>query len=298
MRILHIETGRVWRGGERQALWLAAELARREHVSVVAARAGEPLAQRVPAQGIELLPCAPAFEADPRGVLALRRYLRARSIEVVHAHTAHAAGLGALATLGMDVPLVVARRVDFRLRRNVGTRWKYGRAAAVIAVSRAVAEVLAQGGVARDKIVVVPDRADADEIIAAADVAVLSSREEGLGSVLLDALLLGKPVAATRAGGIPDVVEHGVTGLLAPVSDPQALGDHIAALLTDRALGGRLGAAARSRVADFSVERMTDRTLAVYERVLARNSPDGRDDTKRRTDAATRTRSASSTRAS
>ena len=141
-------------------------------------------------------------------------------------------------------------------------------------------------------------RDDADEIIAAADVAVLSSREEGLGSVLLDALLLSKPVAATRAGGIPDVVEHGVTGLLAPVSDPQALGDHIAALLTDRALGGRLGAAARSRVAEFSVERMTDRTLAVYERVLARNSPDGRDDTKRRTDAATRTRSASSSRAS
>ncbi|PYP66108.1 MAG: hypothetical protein DMD26_08940 [Gemmatimonadetes bacterium] len=387
MRILHIDTERGWRGGERQALWLAAELARREHVSIVAARPGEPLAQRAPAQGIELLPCAPAFEADPRGVLALRRYLRARSIEVVHAHTAHAAGLGALATLGMDVPLVVARRVDFRLRRNVGTRWKYGRAAAVIAVSRAVAEVLAQGGVARDKIVVVPDgtdvhrrivaaspetlaslglrsgaplavqvaqlvphkdplnfvhavatartrvatlqallvgegplradveravrdlgladtlylagyRDDADEMIAAADVAVLSSREEGLGSVLLDALLLGKPVAATRAGGIPDVVEHGVTGLLAPVSDPQALGDHIAALLTDRALAGRLGAAARSRVAEFSVERMTDRTLAVYERVLARNSPDGRDDTKRRTDAATRTRSASSTRAS
>ena len=150
MRILHIDTERGWRGGERQALWLAAELARREHVSIVAARPGEPLAQRAPAQGIELLPCAPAFEADPRGVLALRRYLRARSIEVVHAHTAHAAGLGALATLGMDVPLVVARRVDFRLRRNVGTRWKYGRAAAVIAVSRAVAEVLAQGGVARE----------------------------------------------------------------------------------------------------------------------------------------------------
>ena len=82
------------------------------------------------------------------------------------------------------------------------------------------------------------------------------------------------------------------------MSDPQALGDHIAALLTDRALAGRLGAAARSRVAEFSVERMTDRTLAVYERVLARNSPDGRDDTKRRTDAATRTRSASSSRAS
>ena len=140
-------------------------------------------------------------------------------------------------------------------------------------------------------------RTDADALLAAADVAVLSSREEGLGSVLLDALLLGKPVAATRAGGIPEVIEHGVTGLIAAVNDPQALGDHIAALLSDRALATRFGAAARSRAAEFSVERMTERTLAVYERVLARTSPDGLEDTKRRTEAATRTSSASSTRA-
>ena len=386
MRILHIDTDRGWRGGQRQALWLAAELARRGHVSILAARPGEPLAQRAPGAAIELFPCAPAFEADPRAVLALRRFLRARRIDVVHAHTAHAVGLGALATLRTDIPLVVARRVDFRLRRNAGTRWKYGRAAAVIAVSRAVAGILAEDGIDPGKIVVVADgtdvhrriiaatpatlsslgvtpgaplaiqvaqlvphkdpltfvravatarrrvaplqallvgngplrgdverairelgladtlhltgyRDDADAILAAADVVVLSSREEGLGSVLLDALLLGKPIAATRAGGIPDVVEHGVTGLLAAVNDPQALGDHIAATLTDRALAAGMGTAARARAEQFSVERMTDRTLEVYVRVLARNSPDGRDDTRRRTVAATQASSRSSARA-
>jgi L-malate glycosyltransferase len=129
---------------------------------------------------------------------------------------------------------------------------------------------------------------------------VLSSREEGLGSVLLDALVLGKPIAATRAGGIPEVIEDGVSGLLADVGDPVALGNEIARLLTDRALGLRLGLGARARATEFSVERMTDRTLAVYASVLdstRRAGSDGRDATSRRTADAMRTSSDSSTRA-
>src|SRR5204863_6273756 len=122
-------------------------------------------------------------------------------------------------------------------------------------------------------------RNDADALLAAARVVVLSSREEGMGSVLLDALLLGKPIAATRAGGIPDVVEHNVTGLLGPVSDSRALGDNIASLLEDHALAERLGTAAQTRVAEFSVERMADRTLAVYDRVIGRAPVEGRDET-------------------
>ena len=118
-----------------------------------------------------------------------------------------------------------------------------------------------------------------------------------MGSVLLDALLLGKPIAATRAGGIPDVVEHNVTGLLGDVGDAAALGHNIATLLENHSLAALLGATAKSRSAEFSVERMTDRTLVVYEHVLARAPLDGREETNRLTDAATRTSSASSTRA-
>jgi len=386
MRILHIDTERGWRGGERQALWLAAELARRGHGSIVAARPGEPLAQRAVEAGLEVVACAPGFEADPRVALRLRRFIRNRRIDLVHAHTAHAVGLGAVATIVSGIPLVAARRVDFHLRANLGTRWKYGHANAVIAISRAVATILATDGIDRAKIAIVPDgtdvhrrtvpasasalaalgvkqgaplvvqvaqlvphkdpvnfvravaaardrvpslqallvgegelrmaventaralnltgalhvvgyRNDADALLAAADVVVLSSREEGLGSVLLDALLFGKPIAATRAGGIPDVVEDEVTGLLAPIGDSKALGANIATLLLHRELASRLGSAARSRATEFSVERMADRTLAIYERVLTRAPLDVRDETTRLADAATRTRSASSTRA-
>ena len=111
-------------------------------------------------------------------------------------------------------------------------------------------------------------RTDADALLAAANVVVLSSREEGMGSVLLDALAFGRPVAATRAGGIPEVVVDGESGLLAEVRDPEALGAAIARLLTDRDLASRLASRAQARAAEFSVERMTDRTIEVYERVI------------------------------
>src|SRR5690348_18437360 len=99
MRILHIDTERGWRGGERQTLWLATELAHRGHRSIVVARPEEPLAHRALAAGLDVVACAPLLEVDPRAVLALRRVIRRQRIDVVHAHTAHAVGLAALATV-------------------------------------------------------------------------------------------------------------------------------------------------------------------------------------------------------
>ena len=77
----------------------------------------------------------------------------------------------------------------------------------------------------------------------------------------------GRPIAATRAGGIPEVV--GDCGLLVPIEDPNALGEAIVRLIQDSSLAARLRAGSRERAAEFSVERMADRTIVVYERVLA-----------------------------
>ena len=133
------------------------------------------------------------------------------------------------------------------------------------AVERAVAEHGLQGVVH-----LAGYRTDADAILAAATVAVLSSKEEGLGTVLLDAMAFGVPIATTRAGGIPEIVQDGVSGLLAPVQDPEALGAAIARLATDRALADRLVANATRRVADFSTRRTMERTVEVYRQVLER----------------------------
>jgi glycosyltransferase involved in cell wall biosynthesis len=112
-------------------------------------------------------------------------------------------------------------------------------------------------------------RSDSESFIAAADVVCLSSATEGTPGVLLDALALGRPIAATAAGGVSEVVEDGVSGLLTPVGDADALGASIARILLDPALAGQLSAAARSRASLFSIDRTVARTLAVYERTLA-----------------------------
>ncbi len=109
---------------------------------------------------------------------------------------------------------------------------------------------------------------ETDGLVAAADVVVLSSVGEGLGSILLDAMLCARPVAATAVGGVSELVAAGVTGLLVPPSDPDALGAAIARLVTDPALRARLGAAARARVSAFAVDRMAEATLAVYRAAI------------------------------
>jgi glycosyltransferase involved in cell wall biosynthesis len=100
------------------------------------------------------------------------------------------------------------------------------------------------------------------------DVFVMSSVTEGLGTSLLDAMACARPIVATRAGGIPEVVEDGVTGVLVPPRDHRAMADAIVALIEDRERCASMGGAGLARVnARFTVERMVAGTAAVYARV-------------------------------
>ena len=97
------------------------------------------------------------------------------------------------------------------------------------------------------------------------DLFVLSSVTEGLGSSLLDAMACSRAIAATRAGGIPEVVVDGENGLLVPPRDHAALARAIMRLLNDQALRRQMGEAGLSRVRSrFTVERMVAETAAVY----------------------------------
>ena len=102
------------------------------------------------------------------------------------------------------------------------------------------------------------------------EIFVFSSYLEGLGTAILDAMALGKPVVATRAGGIPEAVQDGITGLLVPPRDPQALADAVRHLLCHPEHVKAFGEAGRKRVEQyFTVERMVCGTLQIYERILA-----------------------------
>ncbi len=352
---MHINTERGWRGGERQTLWLAQGLAGAGHRSLLVARPGQPLAERATAAGLEVIPSTPGSELDIAAARWMRRAILANDVEIVHAHTAHAVALAAMAVRRTPARMVLTRRTAFRLRANPFTRWKYRRASAMIAISERVKEMLVVGGMSQATIEVIPSgvpmdrevvpgsrvelgvsmdapltvlvgalarekdpltfvravavarervatlralivgdgplraaveseveelglsdtlrltghRTDADSLIAAADLLVLCSREEGLGSVLLDAMALGKPVVATDAGGIPEIVVPGETGLLVPVGDHRAMGNAIARVLADRELAARLAEGARARAPRYSMAEVVARTAALYERVLS-----------------------------
>jgi glycosyltransferase involved in cell wall biosynthesis len=111
-------------------------------------------------------------------------------------------------------------------------------------------------------------RSDLPELLPGLDVLAHPASREGLGVALLEAASAGVPVVACDAGGVPDVVDHGHTGLLVPVDDVGALRAALARLLHDRAERARLGAAARAHVERrFNVTRLVDAHLSLYRRV-------------------------------
>ena len=370
--IFHLDGEPGLRGGERQLLYLAAALHARGQRSVVYARSGGELAAEAARLGLEVR-CLPFLgEWDLVSAASLALAAR-REGAIIHAHTAHAAGVGALAALG-GVPLVAHRRVDFAVSA-MSARLKYGRARRIVSVSKAIAEILAEAGVPREKITVIPDglpvnkaeggwvraeerrfapatederrryrgalaeefrfpqdaplignlaalvpHKDHDTLLAAAVIVLLkrpqarfliagrgpeqarlfesirrmgllgkvlllghipdpvpllkavdiyaqSSWGEGMGSVLIEAAACGTPIAATRAGGIPEIVEDGMTGLLVAPRHPEALAEALIRLIDDRELAGALAAQGLKRIQRFGLKRMAEDMEKIYDQL-------------------------------
>lgn len=126
----------------------------------------------------------------------------------------------------------------------------------------------------RDNIILAGFRTDIPQLLAAMDIVTLASHHEGLGTSLLDAMAMARPVVATAVGGIPEIVVDGETGRLVPPRDPAALADALLALIADPTACARLGAAGRRRMLErFSAAAMVERTEAVYRTLLAARAP-------------------------
>lgn len=137
----------------------------------------------------------------------------------------------------------------------------------IVGAGERKAELVAQAAALGlgDRVIFAGFREDLDRLIPAFDVFCLSSKMEGLGTSLLDAMCFARPVVATAAGGIPEVVEDGNTGRVVPVQDPAALAAALVSVLADPWVRGRMGAAGRRRFESrFSADRMVDSTLAIY----------------------------------
>ena len=117
-------------------------------------------------------------------------------------------------------------------------------------------------------------RKDVGAFYKLADLFVMSSVQEGLGTAVLDALALGKPVVATDAGGLPEVIKDGETGRLVAAGNPQALADGIIQMLANK--DNALKMARRGQVVveeQYSIKAMVEKNLAVYNRLLAAGRP-------------------------
>jgi glycosyltransferase involved in cell wall biosynthesis len=113
---------------------------------------------------------------------------------------------------------------------------------------------------------------DYEELLDAVDVFVVPSLEEGLGTIMLEAMALGKPVVATRVGGIADFFEDGEQALLVPKAHHVALAEKIQYLLDNPAKAKKLASAGQQFVRDaFTVERMVKETAKLYREII-RNS--------------------------
>jgi len=287
MRILHVDAGLQMGGGQWQALYLIERLTEIEGLTaaILLAPAGSLLFQEARKRRLDVRPLtfAALFSA-------------ARRADLVHVHEARAHTLAALAG---GAPLVVARRVHFPVRRSIGSRWKYGRAALYVAVSKFVASSLEASGIAKNLIRLVydgvpvppePARPAPGRVVALANkpveipgiqvhltshlwqdlstaaVFVYKSESEPLGSAALAAMASGVPVVASGTGGLPEIVEHEHTGLLVNNGD---FAGAVRRLLDDPPFAARLGCAGREHVQrGFSADRMTENTMRVYHEVV------------------------------
>ncbi len=289
MRILQIDAGRAMRGGQWQVLRLMQGLRAAGVETWLAARTGSPLEARARAAGLRVVPLS---------IAVLRE-----SADLVHAHDARS---HALAAALASSPLVVARRVAFPIGRGLVSRWKYQRAAHFVAVSQFVKSGLVEHGIEAERVSVVydgvplldaiergerilapppsPDKPpelyqlsgvkiefahDLETDLKTSGIFVYLSTSEGLGSGILLAMSAGVPVIASKVGGIPEIVQHGETGLLVE-NNAESVLSAINCLQCDPAFGKILAERARRAVAEtFSIDNMVRNTLSVYHRVLA-----------------------------
>ena len=290
MRILHLDGGKELRGGQWQVLRLIEGLHKAGVESTLLARDGGPLFRTAWERGWRV-------EA-----LGLRRAMSlAREHDLVHAHDGHGHTTGAIVS---PRKLVVSRRVAFPVRSRLkyarvrhylavsqfvkGVLMKGGVPAEKITVvydgvpllePSAGTQLMAPASddpkkgsaMARQAALQAGEhlRFSNDLIRDLHEAAILLyiTQSEGLGSGALLAMSAGVPVIASNVGGLPEVVEHGETGLLVGAEE---IAGAIGRLRSDPAYAWRLGAKGRQRVMEnFTVDRMVRRTMEIYRQVLS-----------------------------
>ena len=360
MKVLHVSTPITWRGGEQQVAYLCQGLKKMDVEQAVICPLDSILSSKLKELEVQVI------EFKSRGFLdtglgkIIADTCKQHQFDLLHVHDSHAhsAAVVSAAMYGNKAPILVSRRVDFPVSKNIFSGWKYNHPSVkkIICVSEMIRSITAPAIRDHSKLIVIhsgidlskyengsshnlqqelflPDevkfvgnlsaladhkdyptflraaalmvkvdphihfviagtgpeevhirqlvkdhhldtnvhmlgfRRHPESIMKSLDVFMITSSTEGLGTIVLEAFAAGIPVVATRAGGIPEMVEHEVTGLLCDVGNAEKLKEAVMRLFQDTTLKEKLVANASVKVQGFSYETTAEKTFAVYEKV-------------------------------
>lgn len=363
MRILHISSPKTWRGGEQQLIYLVEELRALGFHQVVMCPFNSAVHKYCLKKHINHVTYYKGFSANPMVGFRVNQVVKREQIDLIHVHDSHAHNFAILSAVltGMDLPIIVSRRVDFPAGEKGMSAYKYNhpQIARIICVSKAIQEIMSRtiddnsklsvvhsgvdlqkfnakkqenvlrtefkvpadymliGNVAalaahkdyptfirtvkrlkeaglkakffaigdgpsrkevmlaieeaglKEDIIVTGFRPDIVEVLPELDIFLMTSETEGLGTSILDALCAKVPVVATKAGGIIEIIEHEINGLLADVKDDEMLAAQVVRMANDQALREQFINAGLEKVKLFSKSETARKTIEVYSSALA-----------------------------
>jgi glycosyltransferase involved in cell wall biosynthesis len=235
----------------------------------VAERSGKPYVVQVWGTDVELARRAPWLA---RRVLSKARLVIAASNDLAERARALGAREVRVIPSGVELPERVGIEADPAEVLYAGRLSPEKGVLELLEATEGLNLVVAGDGPLRDRIPSASGFVSHDELeqlYARAAVVACPSRREGFGVVCLEAMAHGRPVVATRVGGLLDLVVDGETGIVVPPRDPAALRSALERLLADPDLRRKLGSAGRDRArTHFSWERVTDATLAAYAEAM------------------------------
>lgn len=371
MKVLHLSSESTWRGGEQQIIYLVDETRKLGVDAVIGCRKNSVVEKYCKSNEIPFvsLPFKSAYHIST--ACKIIKYCKKEGIELIQTHTSKGHTMAVIAgLLGLNIPQILTRRVDFPIKDNWLSRFKYNysKIKRIICISETIHQMTAIDIKDKSKLITIHSGVDMDkfspffhsnwlrdeyelatetvvigntsaisdqkdyftfvkvaerliaqkrnvhffivgdgvsrpvieqfvqekglenritftgfvdnitEVLPSMDIFLFTSKAEGLGTSVLDAMAASVPIVATSAGGVSEMVEHEKNGLLYQVGDVAGITEGVERFLVNREFSETLAEEAKKTVKNFSKEKTAKRTREVYEEILHKKAAQSKTD--------------------